>query len=83
MYCPMVSAIASTSSSSEYSWSESRLKSGDLNLSRLRVVKCLLDDQNSRSAFVPDDRYAVSNRSGYAVLIYWVNTLYWTENWIR
>ncbi|GJW30905.1 hypothetical protein Tco_0047780 [Tanacetum coccineum] len=61
--------FASASSSSEYSWSESRLKSGDLNSSRLRVLKCLLNDRNSRSASVPDDRYAVSNRSGYAVLI--------------
>ncbi|GJQ91205.1 hypothetical protein Tco_0002344 [Tanacetum coccineum] len=63
----MVPAIASTSSSFEYSWSESKLKLGDLNSSRLRVLKCLLDDQNSRLAFVPDDRYAVSNRSGYAI----------------
>ncbi|GJX58920.1 hypothetical protein Tco_0290310 [Tanacetum coccineum] len=53
MYCSIVSTIASASSSSEYSWSESRLKSGDLNLSRLRVLKCLnLDDRNSRSRFV-------------------------------
>ncbi|GKB15606.1 hypothetical protein Tco_0849529, partial [Tanacetum coccineum] len=36
------------SSSSEYSWSESKLKSGDLNSSRLSVLKCLLDDRNSR-----------------------------------
>ncbi|GJZ84148.1 hypothetical protein Tco_0649487 [Tanacetum coccineum] len=69
MYCSIVSAIASTSSSSEYSWSESRLKSVYLNSSRLRVLKCLLDDRNSHSASVPDDRYAVSNGSGYAVLI--------------
>ncbi|GKC75453.1 hypothetical protein Tco_1126227 [Tanacetum coccineum] len=47
MYCSIVSAIASASSSSKYSWSESRLKSGDLNSSRLRVLKCLLDDRNS------------------------------------
>ncbi|GKB24297.1 hypothetical protein Tco_0863698 [Tanacetum coccineum] len=83
----MVSAIASASSFSEYSWSESRLKSGDLNLSRLRVLKC--DSSNSihlysnpntdpnrmpltkAKASVPDDRYAVSNGSGYAVLICW------------
>ncbi|GJS48533.1 hypothetical protein Tco_0598654 [Tanacetum coccineum] len=65
MYCSIVSAIAS-SSSFEYSWSESRLKSGDLNLSRHMVLKCLLDDRNFRS----DDRYAVSNGSRYAVLIY-------------
>ncbi|GJR60381.1 retrovirus-related pol polyprotein from transposon TNT 1-94 [Tanacetum coccineum] len=75
----MVSAIASASFSSEYSWSKSRLKSGDLNSSRLRVLKCLLDDRNSRSG----DLYAISNGGGYAVLIYWVNTLYWTQNWIR
>ncbi|GJT41214.1 hypothetical protein Tco_0941079 [Tanacetum coccineum] len=52
----MVSAIASASSSSEYSWSESRLKSGDLNSSRLRVLKCLLDGQNFSkiSEFCPD-----------------------------
>ncbi|GKE20426.1 hypothetical protein Tco_1431938 [Tanacetum coccineum] len=49
MYCSMVSTIASASSYSEYSWSKSRLKSGDLNSSRLRVLKCLLDDRNSRS----------------------------------
>ncbi|GJU88936.1 putative reverse transcriptase domain-containing protein [Tanacetum coccineum] len=49
MYCSMVSAIASTFSSSEYSWSENKLKSGDLNSSRLSDLKCLLDDQNSRS----------------------------------
>ncbi|GKA44665.1 hypothetical protein Tco_0737461 [Tanacetum coccineum] len=71
MYCSIISAIAYAFSSSEYSWSESRLKSGNLNLSRLRVLKCLLDDRNSRSASVPDDRYAVSNGSGYAVLICW------------
>ncbi|GKA95212.1 putative reverse transcriptase domain-containing protein [Tanacetum coccineum] len=65
MYCSMVSAIPSAFSSSGYSWSKSRLKSGDLNSSRLRVLKCLLDDQNSRS----DDRYVVSTRSGYVVLI--------------
>ncbi|GJZ66416.1 hypothetical protein Tco_0623112 [Tanacetum coccineum] len=78
--------LHSASSSSEYSWSESRLKSGDLNSSRLRVLKCLLDDRNSRSVgfvlkieknlarksnrktkiSVSDDRYAVSNGSGYA-----------------
>ncbi|GKD45622.1 hypothetical protein Tco_1270267 [Tanacetum coccineum] len=69
MYCSIVSAIAFASSSFEYSWSESILKSGDLNSSRLRVLKCLLDDQNSRSVSVPDDRYAVSNGSGYTVLI--------------
>ncbi|GKE20503.1 hypothetical protein Tco_1432015 [Tanacetum coccineum] len=63
----MVSAIASASSSSEYSWLESRFKSGDLNSSRLRVLKHLFDDQNSHS----DDRYTVSNGSGYAVLICW------------
>ncbi|GJS00030.1 hypothetical protein Tco_0316538 [Tanacetum coccineum] len=45
----MLSAIASASSSFEYSWLESRLKSGDLNSSRLRVLKCLLDDRNSHS----------------------------------
>ncbi|GJX77089.1 hypothetical protein Tco_0323900 [Tanacetum coccineum] len=61
----MVSAIASASSSFEYSWSESRLKSGDLNSSRLRVLKCLIDDRNSRSG----NQYAVSNGSGYTVLI--------------
>ncbi|GKF94132.1 hypothetical protein Tco_0283832 [Tanacetum coccineum] len=50
----MVSAIASASSSFEYSWSESRLKLGDLNSSTLRVLKCLLDDRNSLSVgFVP------------------------------
>ncbi|GJS26254.1 retrovirus-related pol polyprotein from transposon TNT 1-94 [Tanacetum coccineum] len=72
MYCSIVSAIASSSSSSEYSWSESRLKSGDLNSSRLRVLKCLLDDRNSHSVSVPDNQYAVSNGSGYAVLISWI-----------
>ncbi|GJT08172.1 hypothetical protein Tco_0842634 [Tanacetum coccineum] len=69
MYCSIVSAIASTSSSSEYSWSE--MKSGDLNSSRLRVLKYLLDYQNSRPASGPDDRDVVSNGSGYAILICW------------
>ncbi|GKD75095.1 hypothetical protein Tco_1333377 [Tanacetum coccineum] len=50
MYCSMVSAIASASSSSEYSWSENKLKLGDLSSSRLSDLKCLLDDQNSRSS---------------------------------
>ncbi|GJZ64249.1 hypothetical protein Tco_0620670 [Tanacetum coccineum] len=45
----MVFAIASASSSSEYSWSENQLKSGDLNSSRLSDLKCLFDDRNSRS----------------------------------
>ncbi|GJW68553.1 hypothetical protein Tco_0122977 [Tanacetum coccineum] len=49
MNCSIVSSIAFASSSSEYSWSESRLKSGDLNSSWLRVLKCFLDDRNSRS----------------------------------
>ncbi|GJX31182.1 hypothetical protein Tco_0241037 [Tanacetum coccineum] len=71
MYCSIVSVIASASSYSEYSWSESRLNSSDLNSSRLIVLKCLLDDRNSHSASVLDDRYAVSNGSGYAVLICW------------
>ncbi|GJS07667.1 putative reverse transcriptase domain-containing protein [Tanacetum coccineum] len=60
------SAIASASSSSEYSWSENKLKLGDLNSSRLSDLKCLLDDRNSRL----DDRYAISNGSEYAVLIF-------------
>ncbi|GJS72062.1 hypothetical protein Tco_0704903 [Tanacetum coccineum] len=89
MFHYAISIIASASSSSEYSWSESRLKSSDLNSSRLRVLKCLLNDRNSRSvgfvskkgknmarksnisASIPDDRYTVSNGSGYAVLIFW------------
>ncbi|GJX43731.1 hypothetical protein Tco_0260407 [Tanacetum coccineum] len=79
MYCSIVSAIASSSSSSEYSWSECRLKSGDLNSSRLRVLKCLLDDQSSRS----DDQYVISNGSGYAVLIYWDEYAVLDRNWIR
>ncbi|GJV03381.1 hypothetical protein Tco_1336950 [Tanacetum coccineum] len=49
MYCFIVSAIVSATSSSEYSWSKNELKSGNLNSSRLSVLKCLLDDQNSRS----------------------------------
>ncbi|GKB54496.1 hypothetical protein Tco_0905249, partial [Tanacetum coccineum] len=43
------SAIVFATSSSEYSfWSENRSKSGDLDSSRLSVLKCFLDDQNSR-----------------------------------
>ncbi|GJV65128.1 hypothetical protein Tco_1475956 [Tanacetum coccineum] len=49
MYCSIVSTIASSSSSSEYSSSESRLKYGDLNASRLSDLECFLDDQNSHS----------------------------------
>ncbi|GJS23571.1 hypothetical protein Tco_0452203 [Tanacetum coccineum] len=67
MYCSIVSTIVFATSSSDYSWSESKLKSGNLNSSRLSVLKCLLDDRNSRSILY--DRYAVSNGSGYAVLI--------------
>ncbi|GJY48516.1 hypothetical protein Tco_0438472 [Tanacetum coccineum] len=44
-----ISAIVSASSSSEFSWSKIKLKSGDLNSSRLNVLKCLLDDRNSHS----------------------------------
>ncbi|GKA09935.1 hypothetical protein Tco_0689368 [Tanacetum coccineum] len=68
MYCSIVSAIASASSSSEYSWSESRLKSGDLNLLRLRVLKCLLEDQNSCSGSLHG--YAVSSL---------MDTAYWSS----
>ncbi|GJR78714.1 ribonuclease H-like domain-containing protein, partial [Tanacetum coccineum] len=46
---PSISAIVSATSSSEYSWSENKLKSDDLNSSRLSVLKYLLDDRNSRS----------------------------------
>ncbi|GJR76811.1 hypothetical protein Tco_0089176 [Tanacetum coccineum] len=50
MYCSIVSAIVSATSSSEYSsWSENRSKSGDLDSSRLSVLKCFLDDRNSHS----------------------------------
>ncbi|GJR56575.1 hypothetical protein Tco_1407096 [Tanacetum coccineum] len=50
MYCSIVSAIASSSSSSsEYSLFESRLNYGDINSSRLSDLKCLFDDRNSRS----------------------------------
>ncbi|GJY53581.1 ribonuclease H-like domain-containing protein [Tanacetum coccineum] len=61
MYYSIVFAIVSATSSSDYSWSESKLKSGNLNSSRLSVLKCLLDDRNSRSgsASAPDDQYAV------------------------
>ncbi|GJY95167.1 hypothetical protein Tco_0511528 [Tanacetum coccineum] len=52
---PIVFAIVFASSSSEYSWSENRLKSGDLNSSRLNVLKCLQDDQNSRSGSLTDE----------------------------
>ncbi|GKD17368.1 hypothetical protein Tco_1206526, partial [Tanacetum coccineum] len=44
------SAIVFATSSSEYSsWSENKSKSGDLDSSILSVLKCFLDDQNSRS----------------------------------
>ncbi|GKA66399.1 60S ribosomal protein L31 [Tanacetum coccineum] len=69
MYYSIVSAIASASSSSKYSWSESRLKSGDLNSSRLRVLMCLLDDQNFVQVLY--DQYAISNGGGYGILISW------------
>nr|GEZ58223.1 hypothetical protein [Tanacetum cinerariifolium] len=49
MYCSMVSAIVFATSFSEYSWSENKLKSCDLILSRLSVLQCLLDDRNSCS----------------------------------
>ncbi|GKB43815.1 hypothetical protein Tco_0888757 [Tanacetum coccineum] len=86
MYCSIVSAIASASSSSEYSWSESRLKSGDHNSTPCHALPEIRDKQSigfiskkgknlarksNILASVPDDRYAVSNGSGYAVLICW------------
>ncbi|GJT32084.1 zf-CCHC domain-containing protein [Tanacetum coccineum] len=63
-----LSAIASASSSSEYSWSESRLKSGDLNSSRLRVLKCLLDDQNFRSDRKLDTPYPMEVDTPYSTV---------------
>ncbi|GJT47599.1 hypothetical protein Tco_0973756 [Tanacetum coccineum] len=49
-----------------HSKSENRLNSGDLDSSRLSVLKSFLDDQNSRS----DAQYAVFNGSEYVVLIF-------------
>ncbi|GKB69610.1 hypothetical protein Tco_0931022, partial [Tanacetum coccineum] len=50
MYCSMVSAIVFTTSSSEYSSkSKNRLNAGDLDSSRLSVLRSFLDDQNSCS----------------------------------
>ncbi|GJY00160.1 hypothetical protein Tco_0357178 [Tanacetum coccineum] len=70
-----------TTSSSIHPWIKVSagfaLKKGRKNLARRsnRKTKILVS--------VPDDRYAVSNGSGYAVLICWVNTLNWTDDWIR
>ncbi|GKA45046.1 hypothetical protein Tco_0737842 [Tanacetum coccineum] len=65
----MVSAIASVSSSSEYSWSESKLKSGDLNSSRLSVLKCLLDDRNSHLCSLKlDTPYPMEVDTPYSVI---------------
>ncbi|GJY87577.1 reverse transcriptase domain-containing protein [Tanacetum coccineum] len=61
-------AIVSATSSSEYSWLESKLKLGDLNSSRLSVLKCLLDDRNSRSGSLHG--YAVSSL---------MDTAYWSS----
>ncbi|GKE40699.1 hypothetical protein Tco_1464104 [Tanacetum coccineum] len=50
MYSSMVSAITSATSSSEYSSrSENRSNSGELDSSRLSVLKSFLDEQNSHS----------------------------------
>ncbi|GJU91300.1 hypothetical protein Tco_1303723 [Tanacetum coccineum] len=46
MYCSMVSAIASVSSSSEYSWLESRLKSSDLNSTSCHALPGTRDKQS-------------------------------------
>ncbi|GKD52685.1 hypothetical protein Tco_1281661 [Tanacetum coccineum] len=91
MYCSIVSAISSSSPSSEYLSSESRLKSRDLNSSRLRVLNCLLDDQNSRSGLevgwirrihVLDTAYwgflGVGTTHGYAVSSL-MDTAYWSS----
>ncbi|GJR36402.1 proline-rich receptor-like protein kinase PERK9 [Tanacetum coccineum] len=65
------SAIVSATSSSEYSsWSENRSKSGDLDSSRLSVLKCFLDDRNSRSGSLKDSQYSVFNGTENAVLIF-------------
>nr|GEY62819.1 hypothetical protein [Tanacetum cinerariifolium] len=40
-----------------HSWLESSLKSGDLNSSRLSVLKCHLDDQNSRLVYLIGGRF--------------------------
>ncbi|GJR74500.1 hypothetical protein Tco_0086865 [Tanacetum coccineum] len=76
-----------STSSSEYSWSESRLNSEDLNSTPCHALPETRDKQSvgfvpeegrnffapksNISVSVPDDRYAVSNGSGYAVLICW------------
>ncbi|GKC63756.1 hypothetical protein Tco_1096354, partial [Tanacetum coccineum] len=66
-----VSAIVSVTSSSEYSsWSKNRSKSSDLDSSRPSVLKCFLDDQNSRCGSLKDSQYAVFNETEYAVLIF-------------
>ncbi|GKC14501.1 hypothetical protein Tco_1011283 [Tanacetum coccineum] len=62
MYFSMVSAIASASSSSEYSWPDYKLNLGDLSSSRLSVLKCLLDDQNSRSDYCESESKARDSR---------------------
>ncbi|GKD32788.1 hypothetical protein Tco_1248297, partial [Tanacetum coccineum] len=50
MYCSMVSSIVSATSSSEFSSnSKNRSNSGDLDSSRLSVLRCFLNDRNSRS----------------------------------
>nr|GEV33318.1 copia protein [Tanacetum cinerariifolium] len=55
MYCSMVSTIVFATSSSEYSSkSENRLNSGDLDSSRLGVLRRFLDDRNSHSVIATE-----------------------------
>ncbi|GJV22831.1 hypothetical protein Tco_1375526 [Tanacetum coccineum] len=76
-FCRSLLERASLESRNSVFDNESRLKSGDLNSSRLRVLKCLLDDRNFSfrktkiSGSVLDDRYTVSNGGGYVILISW------------
>nr|GEX06097.1 hypothetical protein [Tanacetum cinerariifolium] len=49
---------------------ENRWKSGDLDSSRLGVLKCFLDDQNYRSGSLKDSQYVVLNGIEYAISIF-------------
>ncbi|GJY19847.1 hypothetical protein Tco_0392413 [Tanacetum coccineum] len=61
--------MVSATSSSEYSsWSEYRSKSGDLDSSRLSVLKCFLDDRNSHSGSLKE--YFISIWLEYGVLVF-------------
>ncbi|GKC54830.1 hypothetical protein Tco_1077575 [Tanacetum coccineum] len=83
--CNGLSAIVSLTSSSEYSWSENKLKSGDLNSSRLgdevnyggvwATINQSIDSLHP-NLIIPSLSMSLELRNGH-------NIKFWTINWIE